>query len=90
MATERTPLLSAENAKPHGVSSWIKVFLAILPLTLVVQIYPHGHHVLRGTSMILGALLQALCPPHGYRFWWMLGGAIVAAVIIPIVSRLLG
>jgi hypothetical protein len=82
--------MSTENAKPAGFSSVFKIFLFALPPTLVSEFSPHGHHVLYGASLVLGALLQAVIPPHMYRFWWILGTACAGAIISPFILRFFG
>jgi hypothetical protein len=78
------------DTKPDWLSSAFKSFAFIMPPTVIAQIYPRGHHALYGVSLIFGALLQALYPPHKYRFWLILGTAFVAAVISPFILHLLG
>jgi hypothetical protein len=44
-----------------AISSTFKMFLFVIPRTLVGKFLPHGHWVLFGASFIGGALLQTLC-----------------------------
>ena len=57
-----------KDSNPDWVSLAFKVFLFVLPPTLIEQFNPRGHSTLYGASLIVGALLQALFPPHRYRF----------------------
>jgi hypothetical protein len=87
MAAQAPPI---ENTKPDWLSSAFKVFLFVLPPTLVGQFFPRGHYMLYGVSLIVGALLQALFPPHKYRFWLILGIAFAAAIISPLIFQSIG
>jgi len=77
------------DTKPDGPSSTVKIILLVLPPTLVVQFRPHDN-TLWGLSFVFGALLQALVPPHRYRFFLLLGAAAAAAVLAPLILRLIG
>jgi hypothetical protein len=77
------------NTKPDGSSSTFKIILFVLPPILAEQFRPHDN-TLWGISFVLGALLQALVPPHRYRFFLILGTAAAAAVLAPLILRLIG
>ena len=72
---------------PDSFSSTFKIFLFVLPSTLVEHIFGHGHWVLFGLSFVAGAVLQALFPPRKYRLPLILGLATVAAIVIPVIAH---
>ena len=81
--------IASKNTKPDNISVIFKIVLFVLPPTLAEQFNPHGHK-LYSISLIGGTLLQALVPPHKYRFWWILGFGIAAAMATPFIFRSLG
>jgi hypothetical protein len=79
-----------QSTQPDWISSAIKIFLFVIPSTVVAQYFPRGHQLLFGGSFIVGALLQALFPPRTYRLKYILGVTIAAAIVIPVINRLAG
>lgn len=72
---------------PDAISSTFKIFLFVIPPTLVEQAFPQRHWMLFGASFIVGALLQALWPPRTYRLTLILGLAAAAAIAIPVIAH---
>lgn len=70
-----------KNGKPDLLSSALKVLLFSLPPTLVEEFHLHSHGTMYGLSLVAGALLQTLIPPHTYRIWAILGVAFAGAII---------
>lgn len=71
--------------------NWIiKLFLFAIPPTFVAKLFPHGHHILFGSSFILGALLQAIVPPRKSKFFLIFGIAAAGTVLYPLAAYLFG
>ena len=79
-----------QSTAPDGISSTFKIVLFVIPPTLAEKLFPHGHWVLFGASLIGGALLQALWPPRTYRLPLILGLATAAAIVIPVIAHFAG
>lgn len=70
-----------KNGKAGLLSSALKVLLFSLPPTLVEEFHFHNHRAVYGLSLVAGAILQTLIPPHTYRIWAILGVAFAGAII---------
>lgn len=71
--------------------NWIiKLLLFAIPPTFVAKFFPHGHHILFGSSFVVGALLQTIVPPRKYKFLLIFGIAVAAMVLYSLVAYLAG
>ena len=81
----------AKQSTDPGATAWtLKLVLFVLPATMVSIYVRHGHDLIFGASFVAGALMQSLIPPRTYRLKLIFTIAILAAILIPVTSRLVG
>jgi hypothetical protein len=72
---------AAQKTRTEENLVWIiKTVLFVMPPTIVNQFAPR-HFLLFGASLIFGALLQAVVPPRRYKFFHILGIAVIGAAV---------